>query len=241
MNTLHGYGCSFMYGLQKKPKNYVGSLGPYQNKSVGNFLAEELNASCFRNHAQSGSSNIDIAHQVKSTKFTKGDFAFILWSGLHRVPLDKCERQRPTSAEGQEKFYNRAAARSIKAVIKTHEYLVKNKVNFAMATAFQDYKFYQYVNIPDHVKTYWIDCHIKNNSMIDIITDKVGSTQWENFQAVVANDIGLNLPDSAFRQNDIRKHDTIAKCFHPTELGHKKAAKYYAERIKEKFWQKVTT
>ena len=239
MNTLHGFGCSYMHGLQKEPKEYVGSEGPNKNKSVGAFIAEELGAQNFNNLAQSGCSNVDIANQVKSVKYKKHDFVFILWTGLHRAPLAAKKTWIPATAKGQERVYKKAALRNIASMIETYNFLSINKTNFVMSTAFQDYKFYQY-DIPDYLKSNWIDGYIKNNSMLDIITDKWGSTQWENFQAVVANDIGMDLPDS-FPQNDIRNSPYVAGCFHPSQAGHEKAGKYYAKKIKEMFWQKMTT
>lgn len=233
MNILHGFGCSFMHGLQKLPKDYIGEE-PNRNKSVGAFLAENLGANQFSNHGVAGCSNIDIAEKVKTIKFKKNDFVFILWTGLHRVP-DQWNKPTPVSAASQEALYATMAYRNTLAILKTDSYLKKRGIKFAMATAFQDYKFYDYFNPPDRIRTYWIDYHIKNNSLLDAITGKIGSTQWENFQAILVNDIGMNLPEDTFPKNDIRKHKAVADCFHPSAYGHELAGKYYAEKIKEMF------
>lgn len=228
MTTIYGYGCSFMFGLIKKPKNYVGRTGNLEQvEPFLEIIAKDLGVK-FIQRGKPGFSNEDIEKLIKKDedKHNLDDLVFILWTGLHRNTINRLHSNS----------YDALNA-SLKAMNSAVTYLKKRNINFIMSSAFQDFKYFEDFKIEDNsFRQNFIEYDAKNNSMFDIVTNRFRAVDYDT-QSLRIFDWHYNCYDGPANFEKYLKHPMIAKCLHPNQDGHDYAAEFYKPYIKERIEQ----
>lgn len=225
MTTLHTFGCSFTYGLIRKPDEFVGRTGePNRCEPWGDMLAKRVGMS-HRNYARPGSGSKQIANSVRISMVQPDDVAIIAWSGPLRsfkwnTELGQYETlTAPAAIPWQQILYEHET--SIRA---TANFLSNRNIKFLMISALMDYKQMEALEQPtkqDFENWNWIEWNMFNNSLWDICANTwlTGLCQGYKFNETFQEQYNSERYRPEYADNDL-----IADCLHPSQAGHEKIA-----------------
>jgi hypothetical protein len=223
---LFTFGCSFTYGLVRKPEEYVGITGEKNRcKPWGDFIAEKLNIE-HRNLGANGSGSKQIAWSVRNSNIKPGDVAIIAWSGPLRPFHWHPEKNKyltlsaPTNIPYDQILYEHEM--SIRA---TANYLKGLGVTYFMTSALMDYKQMEVMEKytrDDWLNWRWIEWDMYNNSLFDICTNSWLSARCQKFDlSNTHNEQALIIEQYPGLTQD---NNLLADCLHPSQDGHEKIA-----------------
>jgi hypothetical protein len=231
---LRTYGCSFTWGLIRKPDDYVGITGePNRCKAWGDFIGEDLEIKHV-NHGANGSGSKQIAWSVKNSNLKPGDIAIIAWSGPLRPFVWNSKGMRYETLTCKEEIdYQQILYEHETSIRATANYLKGLNVSFLMTSALMDYKQMEVLDghtKDDWLSWNWIEWDMYNNSLFDICTNSWLTARCQKFDLSNTNKENthiLNMYPGLKEDNNL-----LAECFHPSQEGHEKIAQTLLPYVK---------
>ena len=224
--TLFTYGCSFTYGLVRKPEDFVGITGEKNRcKAWGDFIADDLEID-HRNFGVSGSGSKQIAWSVRDSQIGPGDIAIVAWSGPLRPFHWSPDAHRYETLTAQDDIpWQQTLYEDEVSIRATANYLKNLGVTYFMTSALMDYKQMEIMEPftrEDWLSWNWIEWDMYNNSLFDICTHSWLSARCQKFDANNSNSEQHHILDQY--PGLAKGNDLLAECFHPSQAGHEKIA-----------------